>query len=390
MINDIRTAFSKPAPPARDLSARSRGLSSEGVPSFSQSLRDRLVEADALEAGPACPPAHGSTVSRGRPDAEDPVKSAGDGARTDSGPALVPWCAAALSVEGRAQRSDAAPGDGATGADVTEAGVVSTNLSSEAPATVPEPGMQIGPGGASASSPADRLAGAGPGANPGAAMQQGKVDWRFTALEAALDGSNPVVCEDRSKSFPSRTVEGAESVDPALAMGLISGRSGGHNASASVVSQVEAWVRQAVSGMEGALGSQGMGVFNLPVGADSGVSLRWRPMGQGEMRWLLEVRVDPALRTASAQEWGRLGETLATLGVRLQLGSGEAARDSRSGEGARDWHPSRYPDSTDHNSGSNNRRNSHGGKGMPWWGDDPQSPPVVPTGWNWDQRIRVG
>lgn len=392
MINDIRAAFPKSAPPARDPAGRSRALSSEGGPSFSQSLRDRLAEADAPEAGTACAPVGASTESRARPDAEDPAESAADGVRADSGSTRVSWCAAALSVEAQAHRTDSAPAPGevSTGGDSTAAGIIPTNPSIGSPASVAESGSQIGPLGGSSSSTADRPAGASPGANPGAAMQQGKVDWRFPALEAALEGSNPRVHEDRSKSLPIRPLEGAESVDPSLAMGLVSGRAAGHNASAGVVSQVESWVRQAISGAEGALGSHGAGVFHLPVGTDSGVSLRWRPTGQGELRWLLEVRVDPSLRTASPEEWGRLGETLATLGVRLQLGSGEAARDSRSGEGARDWHPSRYPDLTDGNSDPDNRRNSHGRKGMPWWGDEPHDASGVPTGRKWDQRIRVG
>lgn len=209
-------------------------------------------------------------------------------------------------------------------------------------------------------------------------------------LRPISGGPSPVTASHGLDRSSHRKVGSAPGSDPALALGLLSGRIGDPTVKASWVSRVEEWVRGSLAGLEGASQAPDTGFLRLRDGPDPGVSLRWRPTVDAGVRWLLELRVDPSLRTATREEWGRLGETLAALGVRLQVATLEPARDPRSGEGGRSWHPSRYPGSPDGSSDHPDRRNSHGGKGMPWREEDAEVSYGVLASKPDAGRIRVG
>jgi hypothetical protein len=182
--------------------------------------------------------------------------------------------------------------------------------------------------------------------------------------------------------------ETAAAGDPTAVLGWAAGRLG--RAPDPSVSRIEAWVRENLTGPVPPSGSMAGAGFHGATGLDSGVSLRWRPVADAGVRWLLEVRVDPSIRVASPDEWNRLGETLSTLGVRLQVAASDAPRDTRSGEGSQNWHPSRYQGSPDSKSDLPHRNKSHGGNEMPWGGEGPENDAVKGSKAGGTRRFRVG
>lgn len=441
----LRASASKPFLPSAVLASGRRSDASESASVFSKSLREQLLIRDVRDGGASPPRLDSGELTGDGPDREDslnrpsiPVDSALSSAASSQG---VSWCAAALFVGGGAgfdRVSDAGTAEGPTEAaavvtpvpclgashgcdspispDViaSENGGIPAEIGQVMPAPVFDSVCGIETKAKTSGPESDTVAAIPNGAPVGDSQEtvrsrrslaghQPTVTIRpphgaqlsngrsmQATLETVLARSNPVELSHRVDGSAASSLVSASETDTALVLGLLSGRMVDASSQRTLSERVEAWVRQSLSGLEAASHSGNLGVLHLKEGSEPGVSLRWRPIGEGEVRWLLELRVDPALPTASREEWRRLGETLATLGVRLQVSAVDQARDPLAGEGGRDWHPSRYHGQADSNSDHPDRRNSHGRKRMPWAGKELEDFSSVLSQRGDGRRIRVG